>query len=96
MFDSRHSVGTEVPETSGVLLGELIATGMPEHVIVGGRAIHPINVRVGGFWHAPARRELRPLAPLLQADAAALLTAAGFSRVEVAARGRRGFLVTAA
>ena len=26
---------------------------------VGGRAIHPINVKVGGFYRAPTRRELR-------------------------------------
>ena len=26
--------------------------------VLGGREIHPINVRVGGFWRAPPRREL--------------------------------------
>ncbi|WP_327000604.1 Ni/Fe hydrogenase subunit alpha [Dactylosporangium sp. NBC_01737] len=30
--------------------------------LVGGRAIHPINVRVGGFYHAPSAAELRTLA----------------------------------
>ncbi|MEU7875380.1 Ni/Fe hydrogenase subunit alpha [Dactylosporangium sp. NPDC049140] len=30
--------------------------------LVGGRAIHPINVRVGGFYHAPSADELRMLA----------------------------------
>ncbi len=29
--------------------------------LVGGREIHPINVRVGGFYRVPAPRELRPL-----------------------------------
>lgn len=29
--------------------------------IVGGRAIHPINLRVGGFYKAPTRKELRVL-----------------------------------
>ena len=29
--------------------------------IVGGREIHPINVRVGGFYRAPARNDLRAL-----------------------------------
>ena len=29
--------------------------------VVGGRAIHPVNVRVGGFYRAPTRAELRPL-----------------------------------
>ncbi|HZE21995.1 MAG TPA: nickel-dependent hydrogenase large subunit, partial [Desulfobaccales bacterium] len=28
---------------------------------LGGREIHPINVRVGGFYKAPSRRELEPL-----------------------------------
>src|SRR5689334_8267524 len=30
--------------------------------LVGGRAIHPVNVRVGGFYRAPARSDLRALA----------------------------------
>jgi coenzyme F420-reducing hydrogenase alpha subunit len=34
--------------------------------IVGGRAIHPINVRIGGFYRTPTRRELRPLAERLR------------------------------
>ncbi len=29
--------------------------------VVGGRAIHPINVRVGGFYRAPSRRDLAAL-----------------------------------
>jgi coenzyme F420-reducing hydrogenase alpha subunit len=29
--------------------------------LLGGREIHPINVRVGGFYHIPTRRELQPL-----------------------------------
>ncbi|KAA0233786.1 MAG: NAD-reducing hydrogenase HoxS subunit beta [Acidimicrobiales bacterium] len=27
--------------------------------LIGGRAVHPINVRVGGFYRVPSRRELR-------------------------------------
>ncbi|MFI8228821.1 Ni/Fe hydrogenase subunit alpha [Streptomyces sp. NPDC085900] len=34
--------------------------------LVGGRAVHPINVRLGGFHRAPARAELRPLREVLQ------------------------------
>jgi sulfhydrogenase subunit alpha len=30
--------------------------------LLGGREIHPINVRVGGFYRVPTRRELQPLA----------------------------------
>ena len=33
---------------------------------VGGREIHPINVRVGGFYRAPTRAELAPAAELLE------------------------------
>jgi sulfhydrogenase subunit alpha len=33
---------------------------------VGGRAIHPINVKVGGFYRVPTRRELQPLRDRLE------------------------------
>jgi coenzyme F420-reducing hydrogenase alpha subunit len=43
--------------------------------LVGGREIHPINVRVGGFYRAPTRRELRTLTePLQRARETALAT----------------------
>src|SRR4051794_10311397 len=34
--------------------------------LLGGRAIHPVNVRVGGFYRTPSRREFRPLAERLR------------------------------
>jgi coenzyme F420-reducing hydrogenase alpha subunit len=34
--------------------------------LVGGREVHPINVRVGGFYRAPTRRELGALTDQLQ------------------------------
>ncbi|MBX7161898.1 MAG: Ni/Fe hydrogenase subunit alpha [Acidimicrobiia bacterium] len=35
---------------------------------IGGRAVHPVNVKVGGFYRTPSRRELRTLRdPLLRA-----------------------------
>ena len=34
--------------------------------LVGGRAIHPVNVRVGGFYRAPARTEMAALAEKLR------------------------------
>ncbi|MBK8025277.1 MAG: Ni/Fe hydrogenase subunit alpha [Chloroflexi bacterium] len=44
--------------------------------LLGGREIHPINVRVGGFYHVPSRRELRTLLePLKWARDAAVETA---------------------
>jgi coenzyme F420-reducing hydrogenase alpha subunit len=43
--------------------------------LVGGREVHPINVRVGGFYRAPARAELRTLVdPLERARETALAT----------------------
>ena len=33
--------------------------------LLGGREIHPVNVRVGGFYRVPTRRELAPLAERL-------------------------------
>jgi len=34
--------------------------------LLGGREIHPVNVRVGGFYRTPCRRELEPLAERLK------------------------------
>ncbi len=38
---------------------------------VGGRSVHPVNVRVGGFYRAPAAAELSALVPELQQARAA-------------------------
>jgi sulfhydrogenase subunit alpha len=35
--------------------------------VIGGRAVHPINLRVGGFYRAPTRDELRPVVETLEA-----------------------------
>jgi coenzyme F420-reducing hydrogenase alpha subunit len=44
-------------------------------ILVGGREIHPINVRVGGFYRTPTRKELSALVdPLERAREAALET----------------------
>ena len=40
---------------------------------IGGREIHPINVRVGGFWRMPRREELLPLVDQLEWGRAAAL-----------------------
>ena len=50
-------------------------TGNELMVLVGGREIHPINVRVGGFYRAPTKRELRTIVePLERAREIALET----------------------
>src|SRR3990172_7796416 len=43
--------------------------------VIGGRAIHPINVRVGGFYRLPTKRELKPVAERLRHARAAALGA---------------------
>ena len=50
---------------------------------VGGREVHPINVRVGGFYRAPTRAELRALIdPLERARESALATVRWTSTLE--------------
>jgi coenzyme F420-reducing hydrogenase alpha subunit len=50
-------------------------TGNELMILVGGREIHPINVRVGGFYRTPTRKELSALVdPLERAREAALET----------------------
>ncbi|MEW6572242.1 MAG: Ni/Fe hydrogenase subunit alpha [Bacillota bacterium] len=41
-------------------------TGNELVAVVGGREIHPVNVRVGGFYKAPGRRSLFPLRERLE------------------------------
>jgi sulfhydrogenase subunit alpha len=41
-------------------------TGNELMALVGGREIHPVNVKVGGFYRAPTRRELRGLVDRLE------------------------------
>ena len=45
---------------------------------VGGREVHPINVRVGGFYRAPARSELDQLLPALRGALDHMRTAMDF------------------
>ncbi len=45
---------------------ELKKAGNDILTLLGGREIHPINVRIGGFYRAPRRREFTPLAETLK------------------------------
>ncbi|MEY9931805.1 sulfhydrogenase subunit alpha [Catenulispora sp. GP43] len=45
---------------------EIKKTGNALMALVGGRAIHPVNVRVGGFHRVPSRSELARFAPELR------------------------------
>ncbi|MGW3151365.1 Ni/Fe hydrogenase subunit alpha [Streptomyces sp. NPDC001177] len=55
--DQRAAVerGLRIKQTGNAILERL-----------GGRPIHPVNVRVGGFYRTPAPEELRPLAERLR------------------------------
>lgn len=45
---------------------ELKKAGNQIVTIIGGREIHPINIRLGGFYRTPMKRELEPLAERLK------------------------------
>jgi coenzyme F420-reducing hydrogenase alpha subunit len=47
--------------------------------VIGGREIHPINVRVGGFYRAPTRVELAPVVQELERAREFALQAVGFT-----------------
>jgi coenzyme F420-reducing hydrogenase alpha subunit len=50
-------------------------TGNALMALIGGREVHPINIRVGGFYRAPSRRELQTMVePLARARETALET----------------------
>jgi coenzyme F420-reducing hydrogenase alpha subunit len=58
-------------------------TGNAIVALLGGREIHPVNVRVGGFYRAPTKKELRTLLPEIEwalgAAGESLAWAAAFS-----------------
>jgi sulfhydrogenase subunit alpha len=68
---------------------ELKKTGNEIMALLGGREIHPINVRVGGFYRTPRRRELLALADRLKrARDAALETVRWVARFDFPDHGR--------
>ena len=73
-YDGAVELARDAPEAveRGLALKK---TGNELMTVIGGREIHPINVRVGGFYRAPTKRELRALVePLERAREAALET----------------------
>jgi sulfhydrogenase subunit alpha len=65
-FDSAWAMAADHRE---VVEGGLSVKAMGNDLlrVIGGRAIHPINVRVGGFYKAPRRADLDALVPKLEA-----------------------------
>jgi coenzyme F420-reducing hydrogenase alpha subunit len=73
-YHGAVELARDAPQAVGRGLA-LKKTGNELMSLVGGREIHPINVRVGGFYRAPSRRELQSLRdPLERAREAALET----------------------
>jgi len=81
-YDSGLSLARDHPDIVGQGLA-LKKTGNRLMEVIGGRSIHPVNVRAGGFYRAPSSRDLRALLPDLErarADALATLQwVSGFS-----------------
>ncbi len=67
-FLGFESAWTMAREHREVVEGGLRIKAMGNELlrVVAGRAIHPVNVRVGGFYKAPARRDLEQLVAGLQ------------------------------
>jgi coenzyme F420-reducing hydrogenase alpha subunit len=64
-FESAWAMARDHRE---VVEGGLRIKAMGNEILrtVGGRAIHPINVRVGGFYKAPTKKELEEMVPGLE------------------------------
>src|SRR5512132_715394 len=64
-YESAIAMAREHPETVAKAL-ELKKIGNEVMAVIGGREIHPINVRVGGWYRVPRKRELAPLVERLE------------------------------
>jgi coenzyme F420-reducing hydrogenase alpha subunit len=64
-YDSAIQMARDHPDLVELAL-ELKKTGNDVVSVVGGREIHPINVRVGGFYRLPALADLRALVDRLE------------------------------
>jgi coenzyme F420-reducing hydrogenase alpha subunit len=63
-FSNAIEMATEHPDLVKTAL-EIKRIGNDQMALIGGREIHPVSPRVGGFSRAPRRRELEPLLPRL-------------------------------
>jgi coenzyme F420-reducing hydrogenase alpha subunit len=64
-YESAVHLARDNPEIVAKAL-ELKKTGNEVMTVVGGREVHPINVRVGGWYRTPRKRELAPLVEKLE------------------------------
>jgi sulfhydrogenase subunit alpha len=59
-YDDVLQMGKDHATTVATAL-QMKKTGNDIMILLGGREIHPINVRVGGFYRVPTKKELLPL-----------------------------------
>ena len=64
-YESAIELARDNPDAVAKAL-ELKKIGNELMTVVGGREVHPINVRVGGWYRAPRRKELQPLVEKLE------------------------------
>jgi coenzyme F420-reducing hydrogenase alpha subunit len=64
-YESAIHMAADYPQVVQEAL-ELKKIGNELVALLGGREIHPINVKVGGFYRLPARRDLEALVPRLE------------------------------
>ncbi len=62
-YESALAMAQDRPEYAALVRNglQLKKAGNAIISLLGGRAIHPINVRVGGFYHVPSKKELKQL-----------------------------------
>jgi coenzyme F420-reducing hydrogenase alpha subunit len=75
-YESALELARDEPELVANAL-ELKKTGNEVMAVVGGREVHPINVRVGGWYRAPRKRELGALVDKLERAREIALEAVG-------------------
>ncbi len=64
-YESAIALAKDMPEVVASAL-ELKKTGNELMTVIGGREVHPINVKVGGWYRTPRKRELQPLVEKLE------------------------------
>src|SRR5690242_1235626 len=64
-YESAIDLARDAPDVVASAL-EMKKIGNELMTVVGGREVHPINVKVGGWYRAPRKGELAPLVPKLE------------------------------
>jgi len=64
-YPSAIELARDAPDVVASAL-EMKKIGNELMTVVGGREVHPINVKVGGWYRAPRKGELAPLVPKLE------------------------------